>query len=788
MEEPGKNAITPEQQMKIKYHIPVILLFAVYSLSAQSVSSSAISYQEQKISNYHKIILLSESKDQQILFGISELEKASDERGIEIMRGRTRQAASSNCIIVNIPAEKDQSLAALKKMGLRPPEYTGWQCYSIRKRKEGNNLEFWILSSDKTGLMYGCLDIAEAITNGTIDALPESDNKPYLERRGIKFNIPLDLRTPSYSDLSDAFQQNIPVVWDMDFWKQQFDEMARNRYNVITLWSLNPFPSLVKVPEYPEVALDDVWKTTADIDNTYSTTGTGNLNPELLDNHEIVKKITIKEKIGFWRKVMEYANDRGIEVYFFTWNIFTYGEQGKYGITSNRSNDTTIAYFRASMREMVLTYPLLAGFGITAGENMGGRNEKYTNEQWLWKTYGEGIRDALRKQPDRKFRLIHRFHQTGMTEILNEFRDYPGTMDLSIKYSIAHMYSITNPPFSNTAFEALPAGQKTWLTVRNDDVYSFRWGNPRYAREYIMNIPSVDKISGFYMGPDGYCWGKDFLTRGQTLSGSLIIQKQWYSFMLWGRLSYDPGLQDELFRQTLASHFPSVSPDILMKTWSDASMIFPWTTRLVWGDIDLKWFPEACYSNPSWYKGFYTVRDFMEVDPVAGSNIQNITQWAQYYGENKSATLLPPTAVADTISKYARLSMIGLQKLLPSKQGTETELGQTLGDIEAFAAIGFYYAEKIRGACSLALYNFYGLEQDKEEAIDHLTRAKTYWIKYAELYDSKYKPAIYNRVGYVNIPLLTEKVDNDIQMARDWKPGEIKGYSKKTSTEATFRK
>ena len=92
---------------------------------------------------------------------------------------------------------------------------------------------------------------------------------------------------------------------------------------------------------------------------------------KMLKNHEVVKKMTIDQKIVFWRKVMEMARDRGIEVYWFTWNIFMHGEQGKYGITTSRSNETTVKYMRASVRELVLTYPLLAGIGITAGENMG---------------------------------------------------------------------------------------------------------------------------------------------------------------------------------------------------------------------------------------------------------------------------------------------------------------------------------------------------------------------------------------------------------------------------------
>ena len=631
------------------------------------------------------------------------------------------------------------------------------------------------------------MDVAEAIRNSSIDALAESDNKPYLERRGLKFNLPLDLRTPSYSDLSDAFQQNIPVMWDMEFWMQQFDEMARNRYNVISYWSLNPFPSLVKVPEFPDVALDDVWRTKAKIGDNPGFSGLGNLNDDLLKDYEVVKKITIKEKIEFWKKVMQYASDRGIEVYFFTWNIFTHGENGKYGITNDRSNDTTIAYFRASVREMVLTYPLLAGIGITAGENMGGKNEEYTNEEWLWKTYGEGIRDALVKQPARKIRLIHRFHMTGLSEINNEFKEYPGTMDLSIKYSIAHMYSIPNPPFSKGAFDIMPQNQRTWLTVRNDDIYSFRWGNPAYARQYIQAIPNVERIAGFYMGPDGYCWGRDFLGRDNISPRPLIIQKQWYSFMLWGRLGYNPDLTDRLFHETIASRFPGIQSQDLMNSWSAASMVFPWVTRLSWGDIDLKWLPEACISSPT-YKGFYTVKDFIQVEPMAGSNIRNIALWAQNYKLNKSDDLMSPVAVADTVSKYSRLAMIYLSQLPKLKAGSNDELDQTLGDIEAFATVGFYYAEKIRGACSLALYNFYGLQKDKEEAIEHLSNAKTYWVRYAEIYDSKYKPALYNRVGFVNIPALTEKTEQDIDIARNWKQFDIKEYKTTTNTETPFRK
>lgn len=725
----------------------------------------------------HKISIRINSSDKQLSFAGNEIKKAAEDKGFVLNISKLSDRKSEEEIIINIIPDSITSVKITKTDNLKMPPSLGWQCYSIRIKKAAGQMTIYILSGDKTGAMYGSLDVAEAFRLGVIDNIGDSDNRPYLERRGIKFNIPLDLRTPSYSDMGDAGQQNIPVVWEMDFWQHQLDEMARNRYNVLSLWSENPFPSLVKIPEFPKIALNDVYRTKTKIGDNYNLSGIGLFTSEMLRDFEVVKKISIDEKISFWKKVMEYAHNRGIEIYWFTWNIFTYGIEGKYGINDRQDNDTTIAYFRAAVREMVLTYPYLAGIGITAGENMAGNKGRYPNEEWLWKTYGLGISDALIKQPGRSIRLIHRFHQTNLSDILGAFKNFPGTLDLSYKYAIAHMYAVPDPIYIKSSMNLFSSKLKTWLTIRNDDIFSFRWGNPGFARKFIMSIPETSKISGFYMGPDGFTWGRDFLGKDNLTPRPLIIDKQWYSFMLWGRLSYNPALTDSLFFKTIESRFQGVPAQQLMNGWSAASMIFPWITRFSWGDVDYKWYPEACLSRNS-FKGFYTVRDFMEVEPEPGSNISNIIRWAQNDRRNFSDSLLSPLAAADTLTNFARTAFINLNSLKENNLSLSDELKLTLGDIEAFATIGNYYAEKIRGAASLALYNFYGLKQDQNDAIQHLTNAKTWWAAYAAIYSSQYKPALFSRVGFVNIPQLIEKTEQDIKIAENWKPGTIKQYKK----------
>ena len=97
---------------------------------------------------------------------------------------------------------------------------------------------------------------------------------------------------------------------------------------------------------------------------------------------------------------------------------------------------------------MLLTYPLLQGIGITAGEHMQGLMGEFSNEKWLWKTYGEGIADVKKVQPDRRIRLIHRFTKQHRRH-LREWKNYPDAFDFSYKYSVAHMYSSSDPPFAS---------------------------------------------------------------------------------------------------------------------------------------------------------------------------------------------------------------------------------------------------------------------------------------------------------------------------------------------------
>jgi hypothetical protein len=713
---------------------------------------------------------------------------ASDEIRAALAVKREEISKRSPMLRIVIEAGAAPSNRRATALGVAPPKFRSAQSYAIRKVERDGQTTLAVLAEGPIGAMYGGLDLAEQIRIGPIDTIASSDHAPRIERRGIKFNVPLDARTPSYSDNSTAAQANIPEVWSIEFWGTFLDDMARHRYNVLSLWSLHPFPSMVKVPEYPDVALDDVMRTTLPLDETFSHSGSDMVRPAMLEKLEVVKKLSIDDKIAFWRQVMEMARDRGVDVYLFTWNVFTFGATGKHGITPSMDNPATIAYFRASVRETVKTYPLLAGMGITAGEQMKTDGGPAAKEKWLWDTYGEGIRDALGPNPDRSFRLIHRFHMTDQGEILRAWKDYPGPFDFSFKYAIAHMYSVPEPPFLRPVLAKLAPGLKTWLTIRNDDIYSFRWADPSFARAFVKAIPGPDRVAGFYMGPDGIIWGRETSSTEPESPPETIISKQWLSFLLWGRLSYEPDLSDERIESIVAARFPQVPGPKLLATWSEASKVFPQITRFFWGDIDLKWFPEASLSHPR-HRGFYTVRHFVEGRTMPESGILDVLTYRDRVLRKKTIEFITPPQVADTLERHARNALKGLAAIRGSLHGEPTkELRLTLGDIEAMAHLGLHYAEKVRAATDLALFDATRDEKTRQTAIRHAESALAHWKNYAKVYASQYRPQLLNRVGFVDIPALTEKVAADVAIIRDWAPGTIDAAKlKRDGQDVPFR-
>ncbi len=713
-------------------------------------SSSIISLNAKDIGLYYK-------KDSgKVQFAVNEIQKALNEKGIETVNHSISELDKTQVNEINIVLiSKNDKIAKnlIKKAGIKNAAELKEEGFVVQIAGKDQKT-IYILGYDEAGTMYGGLEAAEIIKVKGIDAVQNQLQNAYMKVRGTKFNIPLDMRSPTYTEPSDAAQNNIDDMWDFGFWKEYIDNLARYRYNVISLWNMHPFPSMVKVPDYPDVALNDVRKSTGIWKENYSLNGWGFDAPEIMKSHEVIKKITIDEKIEFWRKVMAYGKQRNVQFYIVTWNIFVYGTDGKYGITDKVENSITTDYFRKSVKQMVLTYPDLAGIGLTTGENM----YDYTatqKEEWAYATYGLGVVDALKEQPDRKINFIHRQHQSKASEITKIFKGITENKNInflfSFKYAQAHVYSSVNQVFHQDFVKDIQSENlKTLWTLRNDDNFYFRWGAPDFVRDFIKNIP-YNVSEGFYYGSDQYVWGREFLSKNTTGTREIEIVKHWYQWMCWGRLGYNPAMGNDRFVDIIQSRFPSVNAREMFDAWQSASMIYPLVTGFHWGSLDFQWYIESGQSQPSVSKtpsGYHDINNFINLPPHRGTENVSIPDYVLSFLSNTPVKGITPLQVAENIIKNADLALNWPDKQNPVNS---TQLRITIDDIKTMAWLGKYYAHKIKAATYLAIFRETLQKEWQNKAIYELNSSAAYWRHYATLGLSNYHNPIWtNRVGIVD--------------------------------------
>lgn len=726
------------------------------------------------IVNLHaeSVALFLDNQTPQARFAAAEIDSALKTRMHRLKRFDLADLANAEEGIRLVLALRSNTevLRRLQSDSANPPGNLKAEGYSLRVTSESGNTTYWVIGADAAGVMYGGLELAELIRVGDLAKVRDVDHNPYMAMRGTKFNCPLDARTPSYTDVCDAAQNNIAEMWNFDFWKDYIDNLARYRFNYISLWSLHPFPSLVKVPDYPDIALDDVQRSTVKWKEFYSLNGIGFDAPEILNNVEVLKKISIEDKIKFWRQVMRYGKERNVDFYFVTWNIFVNGTFGKYGISDSIKNKTTTDYFRKSVRQMFLTYPDLKGIGLTTGENMHGANF-LQKEDWAYATYAQGVLDAAKAQPGRKITFLHRQHQTGAKDIAGKFAPLIEHPDIefifSFKYAKAHVYSSTVQPYHQEFVRDIQeeGDLKTIWTLRNDDVYYYRWGSPDFVREFIQNIP-IDVSRGFYYGSDQYIWGREFLSKEPEIPRQIEIVKHWYQWMIWGRLGYDPNVSNKRFVQILQQRYPEVSGEDLFDAWQEASLIYPKTTGFHWGSLDFQWYIEGCKSTPGYAKtktGFNDVNRFITLGPNRGTDNISIPDYVKHVVDGENPVGTTPIEVSNQIHAHADKA---LQLLGGLDHRGDKDLRLTLSDIRTIAYLGKYYAHKIRGATELALFRETQTKNQQNAAIGELIKAAGYWRLYASTALGQYKnPLWMNRVGHCDWRKLFTEVLKDVEIA-----------------------
>jgi hypothetical protein len=614
--------------------------------------------------------------------------------------------AAANILVITTQAlSKEQNLLDIYKKVTE-------EGYAIRKI---SRKKIALVASDSSGAMYGLLDVAEQLQIRKKPAkVEEKTVNPTLHFRAIKFNLPWN----SYR-VHESLQLHTQTVRDLEFWRDFLDMMAENRFNVLTLWNLHPFPYMIRPKNYPEAC-------------PYS-------DKEL------------REWQDFWHGLFRMAQERGIKTFIMDWNIFVSPSfaakhhmadyclpemEGKEYYGKGDYSPLVQKYNRECITQLIDEYPELTGFGVSQNERMEGVDEQ-TWQNWIVNTYFDAMDSA-----HRKIEFIMRAHTHPAPELTrkavedNAYRLGKVWMDVKFNWSHAHsspklMY-IHGGSTSTCLWDPMPKNYKMVYTMRNEDFFILRWGQSDFVRE-VLKLNHQDYLGGFLIGSETYIPAKEYITKpGPYLTWKYAFEKQWLFYMVWGRLLYDPNTSDAVFANAFNQKYHINYGEKLMEAHNLADKMPLKLASFYAATWDFTLYSEGFLAGVKSNKPCYydSISPFISVDEIIktvtlDTSLVSIEDFVA--GKYKGKDKVTPLQLADGLESDGNKALEIINGLVTDNPTLKYEMD----DIRTWSYLSLYFSEKLRGGTALQRYRTSGDIKQKKESIRHLELALEYWEKVA---------------------------------------------------------
>lgn len=580
---------------------------------------------------------------------------------------------------------------------------------------------FTLRSECNRGLMYGLLDISEQLSEDAWSQLEEKTIRAHHDFRAIKFNLPW------YSYRSgEQLALHMETCRDLNFWESFLDMMVENKFNALTLWNMHPYMYLVKSASFPDASP--------------------------FTDQEMAEWET------FWKGLFQMARERGVDTYIVNWNIFlpeaftqAYGaadyssETGSGHIGDGDTNDKIEAYTREMVTLTLNKYEDLTGIGLTLGERMGGMTSEERRD-WINRTMIAGLKAA-----NRKARLLYRAplsagkENHGSVSVTTEklTRDAIESLNLeddvwvSFKFNWSHAHSspklsiVHGGMLTDTYWTPYSEKYKGVWTMRNEDFFVLRWGDPDFIRDFL-DLNSQQYIGGCIIGSETYIPAKDYFTKPEHRSWDYAFERQWLFYKVWGNLLYDRNISDEYFEKALAEKFGLTDGSDLLEAWKLASKNPNRLASFFGSTWDATLYSEGFKTNGG---------EFIHIDKFISRNVLdssyvNIVDFVEG-SYDESSQITPLQLAEETETQSARiLEIVNYHR----QQGASSDLEIELADLEFWANYGLYFAAKVRGGVALEQFRKGKNDDEKRQAVQYLEASKTYWENMVDLVE-KYNVA-----------------------------------------------
>lgn len=618
-----------------------------------------------------------------------------------------------------------------------------------------------ITGGDERGAMYGVLDVAEQIRLGTPwNKIKKRTVRAELEFRAIKFNLPW-----SAYRTSPALEQHQETCKDLKYWEAFLDMMAENRFNVLSLWSLHHYHYMIRPKNFPEASPFN--------------------DAELAE----WKKL--------WSGIFAMAKERGIETYLLNWNIFVSPEFSRahnvvpwsvtlshIGKEADVTGDLVVRYTKEVVTQLLDEYPDLTGLGITLGERMGGMTPDQRRD-WLDQTFFAGI--AAAKRPAKFIYRAPLSANTGSGGTTSEENDrrsraqiesltnnITGPVYVEFKHNWSHAHSspdlfhVHGGPLSDAYWNPPPTQHKVVWTMRNEDMYVLRWGQPDFVREFIQRQDGKDHVGGAIIGSECYIPALDYITKeGPHKTWRWAFERQWLFYAVWGQLLYDPATPDARFEAMLDARFGKGVGKDLLAAWKLASRVPLRFASFRKGTWDGSLYTEGF---SSWTDRDNLPRKLFDIDSFIKHPVLDTKRYVNIADFVKTgqvpAGASSPLELADQLDRD-RASAMKLVAKVRRQGAVSPTLDCELTDLEAWCAYSDYFAAKLRAGVALATARAKQDLKQQQRAVTELETALTHWKRLADL-GGKFNqlPVLHNSIDPFSWASLIPAVEKDIELAK----------------------
>jgi len=337
------------------------------------------------------------------------------------------------------------------------------------------------------------------------------------------------------------------------------------------------------------------------------------------------------------------------------------------------------------------------------------------------------------------------YHQAAIRELERPVRDDPSA------FSEWHRYmsvSEGSRPFTRYGYADFLREDRQYNVVFRLWAGTQRlllWGDPAIAAGY-GRVSSLAGTNGLEWCEPLTFAGREGTGRAGSRTGyadpSLVPTDDWekyaYAYRLFGRLSYDPETPPEQWRRSLRGSFGSAAPDA-EAALASASRILPLVTTAhhpsasnnyfwpeLYTDIPIVWSEEGTRPHP--YLDTPTPRRFGTVGPLDPEVFSSVSDFVRELRAGEPSGRVSPLRVAEWLDRLAEDAARRLDDVDAALARPDAEARRWIIDVRILAALGRFFAGKLRSAVCYEMHTATGSGEALQVAIEAYGIARRAWM------------------------------------------------------------